>query len=838
MDRNDDHCLAEQLERHADGQAADLPTGLAHISGSLLQATRQTQPRPGFVNELAQQLRQEQQAVAGRRAKRKTLRSEVRRVLSIAGALAALVALLFAASYFYQPDLEPAVTEQETGLPPIVRRAVGGMFFGAEFRLYEQLSSKPQQLPLYRAEPAPLPNTAAEVRQMAIALGLDNPQVYQSSGQVQGWVAQDEVGRRLTIDSRAVRFPIVYHVPDNVRPGDLVRYWPDVAALTTAFLEPAGLLPKNYEVRERADKAHITVEVIPTLDGRPVHYAATELELRPGGVVSEARIQMLDFTPASVVVTAESEEQAFEEVLHRGATMDAARTTSDGTAPRTIYPSPAGAQAGDEVHLVGFVNVLQPADGGEARIELSQEPYRATNFHLVGPLASELVGEQLVELSGTLLTRDAARPWTVELNSWQAPPIEGRVVDCKIGVLHREGQQMALLTDERTPYPLAYPPLELAGERVEVCAIFRYTPYWLPWLSITIPPASEAIPTFGAMNPGDIIGPVEEVEVTRVVVHEADAPGPPPPPDDAVGLVTEQIVEADGTVITQTQPVELYEPAADSPFAIGQEVEVSGVVGGYLQREEDQVVPYISLGVDTDNDPSTRPASYPLAGPWGLLLEIANHYHFHITIPATIVEAQGERAGPEGQAIQVGEGGWWRTWREEQFASFLGHYEVATLEGREVRLFVDEATGNRYVDATPLYYAQPGDTLLGEHGGGRLWITGVVHPQDTFGGLPILTILQQRRGSKINQLNSASELPVDPQIISMPLHDNTPSPAPRATADTLLIDRAVLGYTYLPPDPGEATSQLLQPTWLFYGRTADSTTHFVLRVPATEDTLD
>src|SRR5690554_6194164 len=108
MHRNDDERLAEQLERHADGQAADLPTGLAHVSASLLQATRQTQPRPGFVNELAQQLRHEQQAVARRRVKRQTIRSGLCRVLSIAGALAALVALLFAASYFYQPDLEPA----------------------------------------------------------------------------------------------------------------------------------------------------------------------------------------------------------------------------------------------------------------------------------------------------------------------------------------------------------------------------------------------------------------------------------------------------------------------------------------------------------------------------------------------------------------------------------------------------------------------------------------------------------------------------------------------------------------------------------------------------------
>jgi hypothetical protein len=834
MDRNDHRLLAEQLERDVDGQEAELPAGLTHVSASLRQATRQTRPRPGFVNELARELRQEQQAVAEQRAKRQTIRSGLRRVLSIAGALAALAALVFAASYFYQPDLEPAVTEQETGLPPIVRRAVGGMFFGIEFRLHEPLSGEPEQLPLYRAEAAPLPSTATEVRQMAVALGMDNPQIYQVAAQTRAWVAQDEIGRRLTINNHAVRFPIVYHAPNDTLPS-IQTSSPDVATRAASFLEPAGLLPESYETRQRVEESLINVEIIPTLDGRPVHYASSEVDLRPDGMVVEARIQTLVFTPTVETVTAQSGREAFDEVLQSGATVDITTLTLDGMTPRTLYPSLAAAQVGDEVRLQGFITVIEPADGGEIRVELIHNLSRSRAFRIVGPLATELAGEQLVEVNGTLVAQEADKGWTVQVGSWQTPPIDGQVVDCKSGILHQEGEQMVLLTDERVPFALAYPPLELAGERVEVCAIFRSAPYPLPWLSVTHPPARDLMPSVSTTSSDSAAEDAQVVEVTRVIVHEAGSNGVPTPPEDAVRFVTEQIVDADGTVITTTQPVELRSPGLDSSYAIGQEVEVSGIVGGYLQREEDQVVPYISLVVDTDNDPTTRPVNYPLAGPWSLLLEIAKHYQMHVTIPATIVEAQGEHAGPEGQAIEVGEGGWWRTWPEEEFASFLGHYEVATLEGREVRLFVDEATGNRYVDAIPLYYAQPGDTLLGEHGDGRLWITGVVHPEDTVGGLPLLTILQQRSGAEIDQLNSASERPIDPQLMSMPLRDSISSPAPRTTADTLIIDRAVLGYTYLPPGPGEATGQLLQPTWLFYGRSAESTTYFVLRVPAVDD---
>ena len=181
-------------------------------------------------------------------------------------------------------------------------------------------------------------------------------------------------------------------------------------------------------------------------------------------------------------------------------------------------------------------------------------------------------------------------------------------------------------------------------------------------------------------------------------------------------------------------------------------------------------------------------------------------------------------------------GGWWRTWPDEKVEVFLGHYEVVTLEGRDVRLFVDEATGERYVDVTPLYYAESGDALMSNqpHADDPVWVAGVVNPDPNaaFGGLPILTVIKQQGGPTLSE--NPSDWLLD---MGMPLLRSEGPRTPAGSSNTLIVDWAVAGYTYYPHPRGVdgAGDQTLQPSWLFYGHSADATTYFTLWTPAVEE---
>ncbi len=601
MEMNKQRWLADQLEKHAGGQEAELPAGLARLSGALRQAMGETQPRPGFVNELAEQIQIQQRAAPPAGAVALWL---WRLLAGAAGTLALIAFALFVSGLFSRPAAEQSLSAPETALPPVVLQGESGPFAGVEFRLREPLPAEVESLALYRAELAPLPETAEAARELARRLGMEEPAVYRVG---EGWLAEDEAGRRLTIDPTAMRFPIIYQAQsDPVQVGP-VFIPPSAVARAAAFLEAGGLLPADYEKRERLEApgfGRMLVEIIPLLDGRPVHYGASELVVDPDAGIVAARIRPLRFTPTGEQVTALSGQEAIASVLQSGGIMDVA---------------------------------------------------------------------------------------------------------------------------------------EVAG------SVFA-----------------------GAAVPLD----------------------------------------------------------AASPYQMGQEVQVTGVVGGSLQVEDDQVVPRITLAVATDDDPTTEPVIYPLTGPWATLMDISRHYQLHVTAFVTVVAAEEGRQGPQGQALQIDEDSWWRTWPDEKVETLLGHLEMTTRDGREVRLFVEEATGARYVDARLLTSAEPGDLLPSDQpgAGDPVWVAGVVNPDPnaTYGGLPILSIFKQQE--LLDRSQSPGAWLLD---LAMPRQTAEPSPAPAALSNTLMIDWAVLGYTVQ-----GGGGQALQPAWLFYGYSSDERLAFVLQAPA------
>lgn len=121
METNNEKWLAGQLERHADGQDVELPTGLAHISDSLQQTMREIQPRSGFVDELAGRLQAQRTQPGTPPPPGKNAAARLWRLLAGVAGVAALAAFAwFVAGLFSSPPLAADVTsappEQPTTL--------------------------------------------------------------------------------------------------------------------------------------------------------------------------------------------------------------------------------------------------------------------------------------------------------------------------------------------------------------------------------------------------------------------------------------------------------------------------------------------------------------------------------------------------------------------------------------------------------------------------------------------------------------------------------------------------------------------------------------------------
>src|SRR5690606_963724 len=131
------------------------------------------------------------------------------------------------------------------------------------------------------------------------------------------------------------------------------------------------------------------------------------------------------------------------------------------------------------------------------------------------------------------------------------------------------------------------------------------------------------------------------------------------------------------------------------------------------------------------------------------LEEIAGHYFLHLAVRGTIVENE-----LGGQALQVES--FERVWPEEEVQAFLGRKNVETVEGREVTIFTDETTGERFV--TYLHPTPPSPEQDDER---RSLVTGAIHPAATFGGLRLLEVLSERSGGLVDQMESPDEIPVE-----------------------------------------------------------------------------
>jgi hypothetical protein len=154
-------------------------------------------------------------------------------------------------------------------------------------------------------------------------------------------------------------------------------------------------------------------------------------------------------------------------------------------------------------------------------------------------------------------------------------------------------------------------------------------------------------------------------------------------------------------------------------------------------------------------------------------------------------------------------------------------------------VFTDHGTDQQYVisptNVPPEAYehevAQQADQIL---------LTGIVHPVNTFGGLPLL----ERRGTsssqEITEATDVSEIPMDendaiPVINEADMHRRDGLGG--IVRGDVVIERVELVYSYQPQPrfdgESEAEPQVLEPVWAFYGRSTDGHEQFIIHIRAT-----
>lgn len=791
--------LAEQLDTYID-RATGLDQGRdetpeASVVDALHASAALFRPAPEFVEGLSVRLRQHQPPQR-RSIPRRAAWSRV----AWAGAAIALVTTLLALAL-------PALVGERglVRLPRLVHAAgsiQSGLLAGADLQLAVDLPKGPARVPVYDAANVPLPATAEEAVAWAEAFGLDVPRAYRDPREPQAIVVLGSNGQRLTFRTFGPQ-DIVYYGDERAAAveGPALEF-EEAAGLAVAFLRAHGLLPDAYQVREPEGVAASPqsrlrfVEVVPALDGRPLvgTSAGATVSINPAGQVSHVEVTSLTFD-RSDSYPIRSAEEAYEELaggrLGGGFfRLDLRDQAPPGAEVRTYRAEPPAYAPGDSLTVTGSVQVLVSEDGGDVLARLDMRD--GTQYELEGSQVAGLdgVGFENVQIEGTVVARLGPGHWQVEVSDWDVVPQYSPW--CTSGTLVREEGAAWLVTPGGQRYRLSQAPDELTGgEGIQVCADEKpadgeMVEWW--WISSPSPSEQEA----------------------------------------ATGS---------GSVSVLVQAEELEWPEIESPFEMGQSVEISGTVNAiiYVNGSERRVVANLDVA-----GAGPERLSYPLNGPPDVLETLAQLAYLNVHVRGHIVPSD-QGGTPGGQAIQVAS--YEKVWSEERVQGFLGHLEIETLEGRNVTVFTDEETGQRYVLASTLAHGGTGivprDVVAG---GRRIFVGGVVEPGKSHAGLPVLRLTRLTQDSRTDAASRADAIPLDvPQIIDQSLG---PAGGGGALQGALVVDRVELSYYHdtpvsrrtvrpdgVMPTP-EPVENILQPVWVFYGHSADGTVTFAAYLQA------
>lgn len=812
---SDERRLANELEKYLDDPEryeGALDPAAKQTANNLRKLANSEHPRPGFVNELAQQLQKKDREMSEN--PRTPLYQRLLRLAFSGVALAALLLVAFyAAGLFRPPELEPAVQDMQTPETVEIVEPKEGPFAGHRLQFAAELPDGPGAVPLYQLSPIAVPDSVEGAVELALSFGLQNPQVYEMVTDPGRWVVRDENGRSITLLVEAqprggMPGGIFYsgNQGRDAQEGEPLPY-DEAARIAIEFLDGANLLPDEYDVQEQpsAGGTVTTVNIVPLLNGLPLNgqSAPIQVGVLPDGTVVHAQIHALSATSLGETVAIKPARQALEDLPQSGGGYGFSyeNVVPEGQRLRIFYPDVSPPQQGERVTVQGWANVLVSVADGSVKA-LLQGRSQGIAYELTGPAVEELAeaGGGEVEVRGSVVDLQPNGTPVLEVESWQRAEPAAFPSSCITGEFAREDERALIRSDDGDTFDLgAVDPDLSGGERIEVCAESFEEGQVVAWNHIITPPSSELQGGGGGGGAsGTVVEAVESVEVTRVIESGSAEGG-------TGRQVAEQVV-AGG-------------PDATSPYEIGDAVEVTGNVGGYLRREGEEVVPYLMLGIDHDGDPLTSDLYYPIYGDREALLALSDHSRLYVGVQGTVVEASGELQGPDGQALLLES---FEPPAESQgIRSFLGHLERETLDGREVTVLVDGESGGRYVLNQDFGMMQDIE--------GAIWAAGVVHPDAEVGGLPVLALYSTRSGSDVDAAESAADIQVE-EAIQVVEEES----ASRGTGlpQTLIVERVELAYSY--DNPAATGGETLTPTWLFHGRSPDGMTTFILRLDATQ----
>lgn len=859
-----DQLLENCLARLAAGESiktclADFPEDRAWLRPSLIAARQLSAlppqpPRPAADQAIRQRLRQStrQEAAANRAAASRLCRAQIQFFMEdmmknfsrflfkwlprvVVGGTAVALLLIFITQFagplpfLSGPEVEPAVEP-----PPANVTTVGD----AAITLEANLTADPGEVPLYNAQLEPVPATPEEALAWAQEFGLPDPAVYRSIDEGDpGLYVLGSDGRRLLFPNYGGYSEIYYSNPAAViTNGDPIPF-EEAADIAVAFLRDHNLLPDAYRAEPAlgdsgpARQVIIRPEVEVGLIGGDGP-GTLRLGVNPDAEVAYANLGRLILEPAGST-TVISAQAAYDDLLDDRNVLGSTYSTmagAGGATIRTYQPPPPTWEIGQTVDLTGHLNVLVNAASGALRVELRGRS--AESYLLTGHIPDDLGQERstgTIHVQGTITAQDSPNVWQVAVESWETvlPDVFGGL--CLTGTLTRSGDAAQFRSEDGAAYGLPDAPKDIAdGERMEICLAAPAEPDDnLVWYNIQIPPSSDGPPPGGVVTEQVVVEQAVAVEVTRVVAADAAAEG-----ETEGGFGIAEAVPLPAPTAVFAEP--------SSPYQIGDEVELTGIVQLFrIVNEEGEERLEAMFVNDGDQGAASYPVTYPLLAAPELLAEMAEFNELHIRVYGRIVPPPDEGLfflPNEEQAVEVDH--FDRPWPDEKREQFLGHFSVEEVEGQQVMIFTDHATGQQYVINPPNLppEAYEHDPILQEE---QVLLTGIVHPAKTFGGLPVLERRSTRTGTDVAQATDTNQFP--PPDFEIPVIDEAQMPPRDGLAGFLhgeaIIERVELVYLYRPqpPLPGsddKPEPQLLEPVWAFYGRSADGREQFIIHVRA------
>lgn len=460
--------------------------------------------------------------------------------------------------------------------------------------------------------------------------------------------------------------------------------------------------------------------------------------------------------------------------------------TDDGTRYRLPAP-PEGLSAGDPAAV--YAEVV-PAEGGELPA--------LRWFGIESPPATQQYASSSGESVSVVVKREVLE--TVP----GATPVEQVIV----GTLHFEDGDPVLETPEGQRFRVVGLPDELNDARDGRVIAVRG--------QVTPPTGVGGLPTLVWVAQEPVPEPAELHQETEIVVQPVE--------------VEKEVIGRSGTeVMVPVQPELGFEPP-QSPYKVGEEVEIEGMVGAviYTDGTHRKVKAWLRAGLGPEYG-----LGYQLSGSPEMLEQLAQHDRLHLLAKGRIV---AEAEYPQGQSLEVE--GFQKIWPEETLRGYLGTISIETLEGREVGVFTDEEAGQRYILFNPLIPHSTQDQYRWSQQ--YLYLEGVERPDQTFASLPVIEVAGTRAGSRVDAATSADQLPLEhPQVID----ERTMPKRMKGKAIINLVEltyyASPMGYvkhsldatpTWFPSDLG-----LLQPVWVFHGHSEDGLATFRAYVQAVAD---